>query len=355
MYIIQKPLEMLRSCRVTISLALLVATTLTLVNSEVCSTNAHVSLSVKREKQVTKQIYFHKNPNPFANAKLFIDPESNAKKEADLWRNIRPQDAASFDKIASQPQADWFGDWNQYIQQDVNNRVLQIAQAGALPVLVAYNIPKRDCNSYSAGGAISPDAYKNWITAFANGIGNQKAVVILEPDALAMLDCLPSNADREIRIQLISYAIDVLKSKPNITVYVDAGHSNWIRANVMAQRLQKAGIHKADGFATNVSNFMSVQNEIKYGKELSSRIGGKRFIIDTSRNGNGPLSTSKEGWCNPKGRALGPQPTSKTGNSLVDAFFWIKRPGESDGTCNGGKPSGQWWPEYALLLAQRAK
>ena len=41
-------------------------------------------------------------------------------------------------------------------------------------------------------------------------------------------------------------------------------------------------------------------------------------------------------------------------DSLLDAFVWIKRPGESDGTCNGGPPAGSWWPEYALGLAQRA-
>jgi endoglucanase len=35
-------------------------------------------------------------------------------------------------------------------------------------------------------------------------------------------------------------------------------------------------------------------------------------------------------------------------------LLWIKRPGESDGTCNGGPSSGKWWPEYALGLAQLA-
>ena len=35
------------------------------------------------------------------------------------------------------------------------------------------------------------------------------------------------------------------------------------------------------------------------------------------------------------------------------AYLWVKRPGESDGPCNGGPSAGQWWPEYALGLAQR--
>jgi endoglucanase len=32
----------------------------------------------------------------------------------------------------------------------------------------------------------------------------------------------------------------------------------------------------------------------------------------------------------------------------------VKAPGESDGACNGAPASGEWMPEYALGLAQRA-
>jgi endoglucanase len=38
----------------------------------------------------------------------------------------------------------------------------------------------------------------------------------------------------------------------------------------------------------------------------------------------------------------------------VDGLLWIKAPGESDGSCNGGPSAGTWWPEYALGLAERA-
>jgi len=45
-------------------------------------------------------------------------------------------------------------------------------------------------------------------------------------------------------------------------------------------------------------------------------------------------------------------------NLLVDRVLAtsvaIKRPGESDGTCNGGPSAGTFWPEYALGLASRA-
>ena len=51
-----------------------------------------------------------------------------------------------------------------------------------------------------------------------------------------------------------------------------------------------------------------------------------------------------------------PAPTAEPGKKLVDAYLWVKRPGESDGTCNGGPAAGgcAWSPDYALGLAQRA-
>jgi endoglucanase len=32
--------------------------------------------------------------------------------------------------------------------------------------------------------------------------------------------------------------------------------------------------------------------------------------------------------------------------------LWIKRPGESDGTCNGGPPAGTFWDAYAIGLVR---
>jgi endoglucanase len=47
---------------------------------------------------------------------------------------------------------------------------------------------------------------------------------------------------------------------------------------------------------------------------MSYLVGGKHFIIDTSRNGLGPAPDGS--WCNPPGRALGPKPTADTGFPL---------------------------------------
>ena len=297
------------------------------------------------------RIWIGKRPNPFAGARFYVDPNSNAKQQADAWRVTRAEDASAMDRIASQSQADWLGNWIPDVYSHVNARTSTIVAAGALPVFVAYNIPVRDCNSYSAGGATSADAYRSWIRAVANGIGSRRAVVILEPDALGLLECL-TTTEQQIRIDLINDAVQVLRSKGNIFVYIDAGNGRWHPDFVMADRLTRAGVARADGFALNISNYITTSDNATYGTSLSGLLGGKRFIIDTSRNGNGPTADLQ--WCNPDGRSLGAASTANTGHPLIDAFYWIKRPGESDGECNGGPSAGSWWAEYALGLAKQS-
>lgn len=286
--------------------------------------------------------------NPIAGASFWIDPYSNAKTQADAWRSTRPADAAQMDKIAAHSQAQWFGSWNSDISSAVNSAVTTVTNAGALPVLVAYNILRLDCGS---GGAPTADSYKSWIGAFASGLAGRKAVVVLEPDAIAALECL-SAADQATRLSLISYAVQVLKAQGQTVVYLDGGHPGWQTAATMASRLTNANVAGADGFFLNVSNFIYTSDNVTYGSAISSAIGGKHFIIDTSRNGLGPTADAQ--WCNPDGRALGSAATTSTGNALVDAFLWIKKPGESDGACNGGPNGGAWWADYALGLAQRS-
>jgi endoglucanase len=278
-----------------------------------------------------------------------VNPNTSAAKQADAWKKSRPDDAQLMRYIAAQPTATWFGDWNADVRKDVSNVVGQAASQGALPVLVAYDIPNRDCGSYSAGGAGDAQKYGQWIKGFADGINGRKAVVILEPDAVAGSDCLSSPA-RDTRLSMIRDAVKTLKNA-GAFVYIDAGNAHWIKADAMADRLRKAGIDLADGFSLNVSNFFSTNDNIAFGNSLSHLVGGKHYVIDTSRNG---LASTNGQWCNPAGQSLGAPPTTQTGRELVDAFLWVKLPGESDGTCNGGPKSGQFWADYALGLAQRA-
>jgi len=290
--------------------------------------------------------------NPLASFTFYIDQASKARKTADAWRATRPADADQMDKIASQPMAKWFGSWNSVtsIRSDVAAAVSTVTGSGNVPVFVAYNIPQRDCGGLSGSNTLSPDGYRSWISEFARGLGTSPAIVILEPDALAAMSCL-SDADQTTRVDLIKYALDQLRGDGSAKVYLDAGHARWQSPATMAARLAAAGIASAAGFSLNVSNFVADAENVTYGEQLSNLIGGKHFIIDSGRNGLGPTADMQ--WCNPEGRAIGRRPTTRTGNPLVDAYLWIKTPGESDGACNGNPASGTWMPEYALGLASR--
>jgi endoglucanase len=291
--------------------------------------------------------------NPFAGQRFYLDPSSNAAQTEASWRaQGDAADANAIAKIADNPQAQWFGDWNGLDPSAaISSAVSRATTVGALPVLVAYDIPNRDCGGQSAGGAASAADYRSWIDGFARGIGAARAAVILEPDALAEIGC-GNAAQQQTTLSLLSYAVQRLSASPSTSVYLDAGNRGWQPASVIATRLEAAGVAQARGFSLNISNFDTTASEETYGDSVSSLIGGKHFVIDTSRNGQGPSPDGQ--WCNPPGRGLGAPATTATGDLLTDALFWIKAPGESDGTCNGGAAAGTWWPAYALRLAQNA-
>jgi endoglucanase len=290
--------------------------------------------------------------DPFSGATFYVDPDSQAAAAVRSLQASAPADAATLSRLADGSAAAWFGDRDPAaLQAKVSAWVGKLRGSGALPVVVAYGIPNRDCGGYSAGGLASPDAYRTWISAFATGLGHAPAAVILEPDALAQIDCL-SSADAQTRYGLLRYAVDTLASG-GASVYIDAGNAKWHNAIDMAGRLRQAGIDRARGFALNVSNFDDTADELAYGDAIVRGLGGgTHFVVDTSRNGQGRAPDGA--WCNPPGRGLGARPTAATGDARADAFLWIKVPGESDGTCNGGPGAGQWWLDYALGLARRA-
>ena len=371
---------------------------------------------------------------------------------ADLTSSGDKADADLIREMIGTPQAVWFeGGTPHKVQQDVKNTVQRAKGKKTVPVLVAYNIPFRDCAQYSAGGATSVAEYEAWIDGFAAGIGDNPAVVILEPDGLGIIPwykqfrgldseaadyewCQPTEADSataaDERFEMLNYAVDALKAHPNVSVYLDGTHSAWLGSGDAAHRLAQAGVERADGFFLNVSNYRLTEHLEKYGTWISKCIwfatdsgswgnghfdwcasqyypadpndfstwyltdqwyadnvesqtwvpypgdaGLKTFVIDTSRNGQGPWTPTvsypdAQDWCNPPGRGLGLRPTADTGNALVDAYLWVKLPGESDGECTRGlgpagetvdpewglinPGAGQWFPEMALQLVHNA-
>ncbi|HEY0259211.1 MAG TPA: glycoside hydrolase family 6 protein [Lacisediminihabitans sp.] len=280
--------------------------------------------------------------NPLTGDRFYADPDSPAARAASPADGA---DAAAFESIASTPTAIWLLPEKHptaTVAGYVRGLTADASVRGAVPVFVVYGIPDRDCSGQSQGG-LSEAAYPRWIAAIADGLGTAKSVIILEPDSLAQSQ---QCNDLDERVRQLGDDITAL-SEPQATIYLDGGHSDWLPAAQMAPLLQQAGVARVRGFASNVSNFNSTDQELSYDTTLSSMLGGAHFVIDTSRNGNG----SNGEWCNPSGRALGSAPTVVDDGTAHDANLWIKPPGESDGTCNGGPPAGQWWDAAALALA----
>jgi endoglucanase len=285
--------------------------------------------------------------NPLTGKSLYVFPENYARRALQHERD--PVAVGLIRKISERPTAQWYGEWTIDIR-DALQTDLTAARPAELPVLVMYNLPHRDCGQYSSGGATSPPAYRAWVDQFSAGLGPRAAIVVVEPDALAQMDCLPADAARE-RYELLRYAVTTLTAKTRAVVYLDAGHARWVSPDTMASRLATSGISTADGFSVNVSNYYTNADSLQYANEVSGKLNGKRFVIDSSRNGRGPLS---QDWCNPPGRALGSPPAVVDDVPGLDAYLWIKQPGTSDGTCNGGPPAGQWWRQNALELARNS-
>lgn len=286
--------------------------------------------------------------NPLAGMPFYVNPNSAAMRAAQHADPPSPELTA----VANTPQAYWIVPGSS--ASTVAKYAGDAAAAGAMPVFSIYGIPHRDCGSFAAGGFGSAGEYRGWIDGIANDLGSSPAAVVVEPDALAMADCL-SGDQRQERYDLIRYAVEALTRDPNAAVYVDAGHLRWHSAEDMAGRLNQAGVARARGFSLNTANFFTTGDEIGYGEAISGLTNGSHYVIDTSRNGVGPAPDSALNWCNPSGRALGTPPTAATAGAHADAYLWIKRPGESDGTCDkGDPPAGTFVNQFAIDLARRA-
>jgi endoglucanase len=287
--------------------------------------------------------------NPYAEQAGFADPHSKTAQAAAIAEDQGSEDQKRiFSRLAAVPQGIWLTP-EEYPARQVGAFVKGVVRdadkAGQVPTFVVYGIPNRDCTGGFSEGGLPADQYSPWVQEIADGIdagGSTAAAVVVEPDALA--SAIECDAKAE-RISLIADAVDTFAAA-NVTTYVDGGHSNWVDPNDLAPLLREVGVEDVRGFATNVSNFQTDQDEQQYAEQLSGLLDGAHYVIDSGRNGFGATGD----WCNPPGRAFGAEPTTSGAAEHQDAFVWVKPPGESDGTCNGGPEAGEFWGERALEL-----
>ncbi|WP_199443642.1 glycoside hydrolase family 6 protein [Umezawaea beigongshangensis] len=283
---------------------------------------------------------------------FYVDPSSSSAR----WVAANPADSRTpviRDRIASVPQARWFTTTNtSSVRSEISSFVGAAASAGKIPILVVYNIPNRDCGGASGGGAPSHQAYRAWVDEVAAGLAGRPATIVLEPDVLPIMsNCQNAEQQSQTRASM-SYAGRKLKSgSSQARVYYDIGNSAWLTPSEAASRLRAADVSgSADGIASNVSNYRATSAEVAYTRAVLDAVGDGRLkaVIDTSRNGNGPLGSE---WCDPAGRAIGTPSTTNTGDARIDAFLWVKLPGEADGCI---AQAGQFVPQRAYELAMAA-
>jgi len=224
-------------------------------------------------------------------------------------------------------------------------------------------------------------------------------VIVVEPDSLPNLAtnlAIPwcgSKSTHHAYRKGIKYALDQLSTKADkVTVYLDAAHGGWLGWENSMESFMKV-LKEIDmpttirGFATNVANYQPLgikcpwcpndgyrndfclngkhqdhpccedpcglldqwnngNNELNYAQFLVAAadevLGMKaHVIIDTGRNGVVDNRKKCDHWCNPRGSGAGVKSTADTADpSYVDAYFWLKTPGESDG-CSKDLPNGQ--------------
>jgi cellulose 1,4-beta-cellobiosidase len=213
--------------------------------------------------------------------------------------------------------------------------------------------------------------------------------VTSRPTGTALCDTMLQNRGY---VDGVGYSLATLGAIPNVYNYIDAGHHGWLgwdtNFNPSVQMMMTAATASGStpamvhGFITNTANTSALQepyitvdsttrpsrwidwnqfnDELSYAQAFRNQAVSAGFasnigmLIDTSRNGwggaarpTGPSTLSdlnaridasridrrihKGNWCNPSGAGIGerPRPAPATG---VDAYVWIKPPGESDGS-----------------------
>src|ERR1700730_5582569 len=122
--------------------------------------------------------------NPLAGMPFYVNPTSSAMRAAQHANPPSPELTA----IANTPQAYWIVPGSS--AATVAKYTGDAQAAGRMPVLALYGIPHRDCCSFARGEFAAAADYRAWIDGIAAGLGASPAAVIVDPDALAMADCL---------------------------------------------------------------------------------------------------------------------------------------------------------------------
>ncbi|MEV4944875.1 glycoside hydrolase family 6 protein [Streptomyces sp. NPDC053755] len=355
-----------------------------------------------------------KADNPYAGAKVYVNPEWSEKASAEPGGT----------RISNQPTGVWLDriaaiggvNGGMSLRDHLDEALVQKGSGELVVQLVIYNLPGRDCAALASNGELGPteiDRYKTqYIDPIAAVLADPKyaglrVVTTVEIDSLPNLvtnvsgrptatpncDVMKSNGNY---IKGVGYALNKLGSIANVYNYVDAGHHGWLgwddnfgpSAELFKQAATAEGstVANVHGFIVNTANYSALKenhfgindsvngvsvrqskwvdwnryvDELSYAQAMRDKLVSLGFdsklgmLIDTSRNGWGgtarptapgaqtSVDTYVNGgrydrrihlgnWCNQSGAGLGERPQAAPAAG-IDAYVWMKPPGESDG------------------------
>lgn len=352
--------------------------------------------------------------NPYAGAKVYVNPEWAAKAAAETGGS----------RVSNQPTGVWLDriaaingvNGGMGLRAHLDAALAQKGSGEEVVQLVVYDLPGRDCAALASNGELGPTEIDKYKTQFIDPIAailadtkysSLRIVTTIEIDSLPNLvtntgsratatpqcDTMLANGNY---VKGVGYALNKLGAIPNVYNYIDAGHHGWLgwddnfapAATLFKQAATAEGatVDDVHGFITNTANYSALKennftindsvngtsvrqskwvdwnryvDELSYAQAFRNQLVSVGFhsnigmLIDTSRNGwggtarptgPGPLTnvdTYVNGgrydrrihvgnWCNQSGAGLGERPQASPAAG-IDAYVWMKPPGESDG------------------------
>lgn len=344
--------------------------------------------------------------NPYAGAKVYVNPEWAAKAKADGGSAIATQPTGVWlDRIAAIEGTD---NSSSNGSMGLADHLDEAISSGATAIqLVIYDLPGRDCAALASNGELKATEIDRYQSEYIDPIAeiesdakyaDLRIINIIEIDSLPNLitnvgdrktktaecDTMKANGNYE---KGISYALEQF-SNANQYNYIDAGHHGWLgwtdnfaSAAKLIAATAKAGGNNVAGLIVNTANYSALKEPflkitegnkttkwIDYNNYVDESTFGAAFLkeaksaglpadagllIDTSRNGWGGSARPTKAttgdtdeavdasridrrihlgnWCNQLNAGIGERPKAAP-ESGVDAYVWIKPPGESDGS-----------------------
>jgi cellulose 1,4-beta-cellobiosidase len=331
---------------------------------------------------VTPGSQYKHSGNPFKGHKFFINPYYTDEVDKAIAQMSDSSLIKKAEKMKEYSNAIWLDNMenmNNWLERNLKTALAE-QQSGSqtvLTVFVVYDLPGRDCHALASNGELlANDAdfarYKSeYIDVIAEKLAyykSQPVVLVIEPDSLANMvtniESTPACAKSEkYYMDGHAYLIKKLGQFPHVAMYLDIGHAFWLgwddnreKAGKVYSKVIKSGSPgKVRGFASNVANYTPWEDpELSRGPETewnscpdekryiqamykdfkAAGIESVYFIDDSSRNGVKNDRFHPGEWCNQTGSGIGarPQANPVSGMDYLDAFYWVKPYGESDGT-----------------------